>query len=133
MKLTALTISALLASTSFLSASTVDDVVAKLEGDGYQIIEVESRGGKIEVKARLDGKVNELVFDATSGDLLLDDNGGDDQAGSDDHGDNDQGRDDSGDDDHGDDGGDDDHGDDDHSDDDGGDDDHGDDDSSDDH
>jgi hypothetical protein len=112
---------AFLASTTFLSAATVDGIVAGLESDGYQVIEVETSGDKIEVKVSRDGKISELVFDATSGDPIADDSG-------DDH----QGNDDSDDDDGEDDRSEDDRSEDDHSDDDSGDDDSEDDDSEDD-
>jgi hypothetical protein len=93
---------AFLASTTFLSAATVDDVVAGLESDGYQVIEVETSGDKIEVKVSRDGKISELVFDATSGDPIADDSGDDHQGNDDsddDHSDDDSGDDDSEDDD----------------------------------
>lgn len=106
MKLTTLTMAAFLASTTFLPAATIDDIVAGLESDGYQVIEVETSGNKIEVKVSRDGKISELVFDATSGDPIADDSGDDHQGNddSDDDGDDsDDGEDDDSDDNSGDD------------------------------
>ncbi len=75
-KFATLTASAILATTTSLSAMTEDEfiasVVAQLEGQGYTEISIERSGGLIKFEGENSSGERELVYDLATGTLLLD-------------------------------------------------------------
>ncbi|MDJ0639639.1 MAG: PepSY domain-containing protein [Paracoccaceae bacterium] len=58
-----------------------DEIRAKLEAEGYKILEIETEDGEIEVEYEQDGQVFEMEIDMTSGviqEVELDDDEDDD-------------------------------------------------------
>jgi len=86
MKLKVLTAAAfLLATTSFVQAAGIDDVLGALESQGFTITEVKTIDGLIYVEAIFENVQRELIYDAATGDLLKDEVGGEILAGTDEY------------------------------------------------
>lgn len=99
MRFAILTAAAVLASTTYAAAQTFEEkVIEMLEKQGFVVTEVDAEGNLVTFEATRNGKERELIYDATTGELikdeydgddLLDDDDDDDQDGDDDHDDDD--------------------------------------------
>ena len=70
--------------TPVFAQSSLDEVTAQLEAEGFTQIEIELNDGEIEIEGYRAGQEREMVFDATTWELLSDETHADLEADDDD-------------------------------------------------